>query len=225
VRSSFVKNGEREKEASLDYDRERYKAWKLPNPWLVHWVINPGLAFNELVLGQRLPAFSLIERDRQKALKDRESIVPCPSCGAMNDGALYGETALGNYAGLSCVECGAKIPALKNVFTWLILMVTWPLWKPFELRLGPGLLARQQATLQAAKAKGLPEEAEVSGLRMGLFFGVFMGLFFLAQRLLYGADLQSALIVASVSAVFCGVFFGVAMKIFMTWRPGRGLRA
>lgn len=204
----------------MDYDRERYKALKLPNLWLAHWVLNPGIAFNELFLGQRLPAFSLLERGSQKALKDRESIVPCPSCGAMNDGALYGETALGNYAGLACVECGAKIPALKNVFTWLILMVTWPIWKPFERRYAPALLARQQTALQAVKANGLPEETEVSGLRMGLFFGVLMGFFFLAQRLLSGDELQSALIAASVSAVFCGVFFGVAMKIFMAWRSG-----
>ncbi len=46
----------------MEFDKEKYKVWKLPHPMLLHWIINPGLAFNELILGQRIPKITLIDK-------------------------------------------------------------------------------------------------------------------------------------------------------------------
>ena len=48
--------------SEMDFDTNKYKVWKLPHPMLIHWVLNPGLAFNELILGQRVPKNNI---DRQ----------------------------------------------------------------------------------------------------------------------------------------------------------------
>ncbi|MEO1039496.1 MAG: hypothetical protein AAFX09_08110 [Pseudomonadota bacterium] len=201
----------------MEYDRDRFTVWKLPHWALVHWVVNPGLAINELIFGQRIPKVTLVERNPDKALNDRQ-FAPCPSCGAINDGRVYGASAFGNYAGLACIECGEKIPTLKNALTWLLLMVTWPVWKPLERRYGPAMLARQHERLKAVQAEGLPEKTKVSGLSMGLFFGLAMGVFFFFQQFLFTGDPMRALTIALGSALACGLFFGLVMKLWLSMR-------
>jgi hypothetical protein len=105
-----------------------FKVWKLPHPLIVHWVLNPGLAFNEVVLGQRVPKLQLLCRTCQVAAMDR-AYVPCPHCGCMHLGRLWsGKRAFGNWRGISCPVCGAAIPCLWNAFSLLILAVTSPIW-------------------------------------------------------------------------------------------------
>lgn len=205
----------------MDYDEERYKAWRLPHPLLLHWIINPGLAFNELILGQRVPKLTLIEKAPGKALADRQ-IIPCPHCGAMNDARLYSAAPFGNYTGLACVECGSKIPSLKNAITWIVTIATWPLWKPFERRYGAGLLKRQHAKLQAAKTEGLPEKTPISALGMGAVFGLFMALFGVVAFTIGGGALSQALSVGVIAGLVGGVFFGVLMKLVLSWTRHRG---
>lgn len=48
-----------------------FKVWTWKNPVMLHWIINPGLAINELILGQRVPKIILIEKHSSKILKKK----------------------------------------------------------------------------------------------------------------------------------------------------------
>lgn len=72
----------------MDFDKQKYKVWKLPHPMLVHWVVNPGLAFNELFLGQRMPKITLIDKTSDAPLMERQYI-PCPHCNTIHNGLLW----------------------------------------------------------------------------------------------------------------------------------------
>ena len=56
---------------------EKYKVWKLPHPILLVWVLNPIFAFNELILGQRIPKINLIDKTSNAPFNDRIH-VECP---------------------------------------------------------------------------------------------------------------------------------------------------
>ncbi|KAA5802435.1 hypothetical protein F1654_11490 [Alkalicaulis satelles] len=205
----------------MAFDRKRYTVWTWRHPLILHWILNPGLAFNELVLGQRQPAVTLIDRASAKAFIERQ-YVPCPTCGAHNHGLVYAKTAMGNYAGLVCAECGAAIPTLKNALTWLVLMLTWPLWKPLERRFGPGLRARQFAKLQAAKTDLQPQINRASGVRMGLYFGSVMGLVYIVMSLAMGLDWNAGLLTGGLAGLAAGILFGVTMKLFLSFKERSG---
>lgn len=66
----------------MAYDENKYSVQKLPNPLLLHWILNPGLAINEVILGQRIPQVTLIDKTSNASLIER-TYVPCPSCGAI----------------------------------------------------------------------------------------------------------------------------------------------
>ena len=105
-----------------------FKFLKLPNLLLLHWVINPGLAFNELILGQRIPRVSLECRSCDLPRMER-SFVCCPACHAIHDSRIWsGRHGFGNWLGLVCPSCGERIPCLWNIFSLALLSVTAPLW-------------------------------------------------------------------------------------------------
>jgi len=105
-----------------------FKLWKLPNPAILHWVLNPGLAFIELVLGLRIPKLMLICQDCQGPLCDR-GYVPCPHCHTMNHGLTWSKgRGFGNWLGYVCPSCGRRIPCLWNYTSVVILALTSPIW-------------------------------------------------------------------------------------------------
>ncbi|WP_439635012.1 hypothetical protein [Oceanicaulis sp.] len=201
----------------MDYDRDRYDAWTWKHPLILHWVLNPGLAINELVLGQRIPRLTLIDTQSEAPLVDRQYI-PCPHCQALNPAVVYKNARFGNYAGLVCPECGEEIPTVKNALTWLLLMISWPLWAPFKRRVAPAMLAKQRAKMlhQTPDDARAPSQSKVSGLKLGAFFGLFMGLFFFATAMLGGGGFGAALTSSAIGGALGGVFFGVTMKLFLT---------
>lgn len=200
----------------MEYDRARYKLWTLPNWLLLHFVVNPVFVINELILGQRMPAVILVDRHADKPWTARQ-YARCPECGEMNDAWAY-QTSVGNYAGLACGACGAKIPTLTNALSGLILILTWPLWKPLERRYGPALLARQRerGLRRTAGSRGAP----ASGLKMGLIFGSYMAVFFIVQQLIMGMPPAAAMIGGLLGGVVAGALFGGVMKL-VTARRGR----
>ena len=102
--------------------------WKLPHPILLHWILNPGLAFNEVILGQRLPKVQLICKDCEGAMVER-AYVPCPSCHSMHWGRLWArKRAFGNWRGIACPACEKPIPCLWNIFSLVLLAITSPIW-------------------------------------------------------------------------------------------------
>lgn len=63
----------------MNYDTDKYKIYTWKSGVMLHWILNPGLAFNELFLGQRVPKVSLIDKTSDKPYMDR-GFTPCPHC-------------------------------------------------------------------------------------------------------------------------------------------------
>ena len=59
----------------MEYDKTKFKIWTWKNPIMLHWIINPGLVINELLLGQRVPKIMLIEKDSTKSLQEKTKIL------------------------------------------------------------------------------------------------------------------------------------------------------
>ena len=55
----------------MDYDKQKYKIWTWKSSVNLHWMINPGLVINELLLGQIIPKTMLIEKEGGKPLYQR----------------------------------------------------------------------------------------------------------------------------------------------------------
>lgn len=111
-----------------------YKVWSWKSIYMLHWIINPGLAINELFLGQRVPKIMLIQKDSTKTLPEK-SFVPCPHCGTIHpslEWSSQNKTALANWFGLYCNHCGKVIPCLRNLTSLIIIFITFPIWIWFK---------------------------------------------------------------------------------------------
>jgi hypothetical protein len=162
------------------------KRWQLPNPMLLFWMINPGIVFNELVLGQRIPRVThfCIRCDKPRAWRQ---YVRCPACHRFHNGMIWsGPNTFGHWFGLFCPHCGGRIPVLLSVFTLLVVAVLsplwWPLWrlvKPRWIRLEQRrAISRQQRTPDVRT----PGRLKRLCFRAALLFGVLMWLAFSALR-------------------------------------------
>jgi hypothetical protein len=133
--------------AAMKYDKSRFKVWKWYHPLVLHWMINPGLAINELVFGQKVPRIMLIERNPEKPLSEK-SFVPCPHCNTLHPGMKWSAqngTAFKNWFGLYCDQCGKIIPCAWNITSLLILAATFPLWIGFRSHFKTRWLQKQKA--------------------------------------------------------------------------------
>lgn len=142
---------------------EDHSVWKLPNPLLLHWVLNPGLLVNELILGQRTPARLYFCKGCRRAMYRRQYVY-CPGCGELHDGMIRAKDhAFGHWLGLICPDCGSRIPSLLNVTSWLVLTVLspvrWLLWWWF----GERYQASEQRRAARARAKLEAREREEAG--------------------------------------------------------------
>ena len=112
----------------MQYDKNRFKIHALPHPLVLHWVLNPVIMFNELILGQRLPKVTLIDKKSDKPQLER-SYIPCPHCETLNDSRLWAKgNAFNHWFGFVCPSCHEIIPGLWNIFSLAILAITFPLW-------------------------------------------------------------------------------------------------
>ncbi|MBK9141888.1 MAG: hypothetical protein IPM23_05285 [Candidatus Melainabacteria bacterium] len=111
-----------------------YEKWSLDGSnlriRLMYWhmILNPGLAINELVLGQRTPKALYACLSCDTPLVDR-SYLHCPGCDSFHQGRIWAyRNAFGNWLGLVCPACGESIPCLWNLASRLILALTAPIW-------------------------------------------------------------------------------------------------
>ncbi|MEO5908869.1 MAG: hypothetical protein ABIR50_00725 [Ginsengibacter sp.] len=114
--------------------KPEYKIWNWKKIYMLHWIINPGLAINELFLGQRVAKIMLIKEDPSKTLSEK-SFVPCPHCGTIHpslEWSSQNKTGYGNWFGLYCNHCGKVIPCLRNFTSLLIIITTSPIWIWFK---------------------------------------------------------------------------------------------
>lgn len=199
----------------MDFDTNKYKVWTWKNPLMLHWMINPGLAFNELVLGQAVPKVSLVEKSN-RSLPER-SFVPCPHCRTVHPGlkwSLQNKTAFGNWFGLYCDNCGNTIPCLRNLTSLVLLAVTFPIWIWFIKSWKKKWLSVQKEKFSKPLRLTTPEFNWVTqGLGWGFFMFLFMDILF---PLFEGEDYKPLkLIISAVFWILGGLLFGYIMKKLM----------
>jgi hypothetical protein len=61
----------------MEFNTNKYRVYNWTHFMMIHWIINPGLAFNELVLGQRVPKV-MLEDKTSAAPRAQRSVIPCP---------------------------------------------------------------------------------------------------------------------------------------------------
>ncbi len=164
----------------MKYDENKYKVWKLPHPLVLHWVINPGVAINEVFLGQRLPKVMLIDKTSKAPLAER-SYVPCPSCGELHDARLWSKlNAFGHWFGYVCPACKQKIPCLWNITSLLLLALLSPIWLPIKHYYERDYLAFEAVRCEQQRASLSKSLSKYVWVKLGLYFSVFMFLFMAA---------------------------------------------
>jgi hypothetical protein len=207
----------------MQYDKTVYKLWDWKSFVVLHWILNPGLVFNELVLGQTIPKVMLIELAGKLPFFKR-SFVPCPHCGTLHSGLKWSaqnKTAVWNWFGYYCDNCGGIIPVQRNLTTLLLLGITYPIWVWFKDSLRQRWLENQperfrNISLEVPKKKNTTWAWIKAGLFFGLFMFVFMGILFpliekepiTAKRLLVSFPIW----------IVAGLGWGYIMKVWMNKR-------
>ncbi len=204
----------------MEFDNKKYKVYTWKNWMMLHWVLNPGLAINELILGQRIPKISLEDKTINKPRIER-SLVPCPHCHTLHDGRTWSTqngTAYKNWFGLYCKNCGNIIPCLTNGLSFIILVVTFPVWGWFRKRLKNKWLEKQPARYENVDVIQIPNPFDKSNwIKTGLTWGVLM---FLIMSIIYpyvtGQGITwKTIVLGIVIWTIGGLVFGYSMKLFM----------
>jgi hypothetical protein len=201
---------------NMEYDKTKFitKTWK---HWtMIHWILNPGLVVNELILGQRVPKIQLIDKTTNKPLMERQ-FVPCPHCENLNDGRLWSKkNGFGNWFGLYCPNCGKTIPCLRNLTSLIVLILTFPIWIWFVKRLKKNWLSKQPARFENIKLEETTYE-NTSWLKLGFGWGGFMYVFMtLVNPLIDGDKINLKMILIGIPIwTIAGLGFGYTMKYLM----------
>lgn len=144
---------------------------------MLHWIINPAMAINELFFGQRVPKVSLIDKTLTTTKFER-SFTPCPHCNTIHDSRKWSpenKTGFRNWFGLYCTSCGGIIPCLTNCLSFIILTITFPIWGWFK-----DSLRARWLKAQPARYKGLDINATLNPyskknwVATGLSWGIIM---------------------------------------------------
>ena len=198
-------------------DGSNFKRWELPHPIMLHWILNPGLIINEIILGQRLPKTQLICEDCEGPMVDR-AYIPCPSCKTLHLGRLTsGKNAFGSWRGFSCPTCESAIPCIWNVFSLLVLAVAFPVWAlPYFLHFKKQPL-KPLYKFNEGNLPTLKPLTRKTWILMGVFWGasmwIFMNLFLTLSR---GSELSwSSVIIGLPVWSIGGVAFGFSMWFFL----------
>lgn len=208
----------------------------------LHWVLNPGLVFNELVLGQRLPKIMYVCKSCDTGVGLR-SYVHCSGCDTFHPGLIWSkENALGNWLGYVCPKCGSEIPCLWNFTSLLVLALSSPIWYlPIKYNRKKLLARRQQQMIRFLQKSGdLPvpgkKQELISYKKMGLYWGTAMFLVFsllqpAIQLISHGrfsiqAYFQQVLVCAAIGIFIWpvgGLIFGWAMQFLLEKRGKKAL--
>ncbi|MEX2350024.1 MAG: hypothetical protein WD554_04030 [Flavobacteriaceae bacterium] len=204
----------------MNFDKKRYKVYTWKNWMMLHWILNPGLAINELILGQRVPKVTLEDRTIDKPRIERTR-VPCPHCETLNDGRTWSTengTAFKNWFGLYCKNCGNIIPCLMNAFSFIILALTFPIWGWFKRSLKTKWLSKQPERYEHIDIEHIPHPFdEKSWVASGLNWGAFM---FVLMSIVYpyftgGEITLKTLVLGVVIWTIGGLGYGYTMKLYM----------
>lgn len=157
--------------------KSEYRLWTWKNIYMLHWIINLGLAINELFLGQRVPKIMLIKEESTKTLPEK-SFVPCPHCGTIHpslEWSSQNKTAFGNWFGLYCNHCGKVIPCLRNLTSLVIIVITFPIWIWFKKIFFKKWLTIQKEKFSKPLKLSAPEYSVwLHGLKIGIGYYILI---------------------------------------------------
>lgn len=203
------------------FNTNKYRVYNWTHFMMIHWIINPGLAFNELVLGQRVPKV-MLEDKTSAAPRAQRSVIPCPHCNTLHNGetwSVQNNTAYKNWFGLYCPACSNIIPCLTNAFSFIILAVTFPIWGWFRKSLKEHWLKKQperykniQTISPATKYRHWFIEGMLFGILMFLFMEVLFPLIEGEEITLKKGLLRILIWLAG------GMLFGYINKSYITYK-------
>ncbi len=204
------------KKNKMDFDKNKYKIWKLPNLMLIHWVLNPGLAFNELILGQRIPKITLIDKTSNAPLMERQ-YVPCPHCNTIHNSSLWTKQgAFRNWFDLLCPTCEKIIPCIWNLTSLALLAITFPIWGWFRQPLESTWRNFERNEYIKNKVfEPITAAKNTSWLKMGLIYGSLMFCFTSLPQIIGGEATSRYVITQVLIYLLVGLAFGGAMKLFL----------
>lgn len=137
----------------------QYSTWAFPHPLILHWVLNPGLVVNELLLGQRIPNITYFCKECGGHTTDVRYYL-CPECGRFHEETIWtGANGFGHWFGIICPDCGGEIPSLLNIASWIILARLSPI--NWLLR---GLIGRRYTVWERRRARASRRSLEESRL-------------------------------------------------------------
>lgn len=184
---------------------------------MLHWIINPGLAVNELILGQRIPKITLIEKNNAP-LAER-SFVPCPHCGTIHSSLKWtpqNNTAFKNWFGVYCDHCSKIIPCLRNLTSYILLGLTFPIWIWFKNKWKEEWLKEQKEKFSKLLSLTPPDfKWWYVGLRWGFFMLIFMNILKFSDFTWIGFLIDIPIWIIG------GLLFGLAMKSFVGKRTNK----
>lgn len=205
-----------------------------------HMLLNPGLAFNELVCGQRTPENMYVCKSCTTSFVDR-SYVHCPGCDSFHAGRIWSYTnAFGHWLGLVCPTCGGAIPCQWNFTSRVVLALTAPIWwfpvKQMRRRILQSQHRRIVQTKDIYIDKAAQAPKKVSYIQMGLLFGGIMGLIFAVinpafnliwhNRFSFEALINSMFVTLPLMLLVTmpgGLIFGFTMRYFLDRKGDRNL--
>jgi len=200
----------------MEYDKTKFTAWTWKHGSMIHWILNPGLVINELILGQRVPKVLLFDKTTDKPLMERQ-IVPCPHCEKLNDGRLWAtKNGLKNWFGLYCPNCGNTIPCIRNLTSLLVIILTFPVWIWFVKSWKRNWLNNQPARFENLNLEEITHE-NTSWLKTGISWGGFMYvLMTIVVPLIEGKEITLTMMLIGIPIwTVAGLGFGYIMKYWM----------
>ncbi len=204
----------------METNQNKYKVYRWTNWMMLHWIINPGLAINELILGQRVPKVSYLDRNSDKSRAER-TFVPCPHCNAVHDGRTWSTqngTAFKNWFGLYCISCKGIIPCLTNGLSFVLLLITFPIWGGFKNKLKKKWLSQQEERYAKLDLETVPRPFEgwgwvKHGIGWALFMYVIMVFLF---PLSDGSEISWKKSLVSIPIwLIAGLIYGYTLKLIM----------
>ncbi len=204
----------------MDFNKEKYKIYTWKNCLMLHWILNPVLAINELILGQRIPKIRLEDKTIDKS-RFEKTFIPCPHCETFHDGrtwSIENGTAFKNWFGLYCKNCGNIIPCLTNWLSFLILIITFPVWGWFRKSLKAKWLEKQPKRYENIDIESVQNPfSKKNWIKTGLIWGMFMFLIIsIGSPYFSGQEITwKTLLSGFVTWIIGGLVFAYIMKLFM----------
>ncbi len=204
----------------MNFDTRRYQVYTWKHWVYLHWILNPGMAVMELLMGVRIPKVALKDKTLDKPLAER-SFVPCPHCGTMHDSRTWSypnKTASKNWFGLYCPHCGGIIPCILNATSMILLVITAPIWYWFRSGWKRKWLERQPERYRYVTTDiDINQFEGTAWIGQGLGWGVFM---FVILELIFPWFSKEPitwphLLAGSIIWTLGGLGWGYTMKLIM----------